>query len=76
MLIIQDHHTPSEFGAFRETLLSRLRQVNRAKGDADKRIKEQESKMEQRMGYVDRANRFMDSSSNNGICLVITAFPE
>lgn len=48
----QDNHTPAEFGAFRETLLSRLRSVSRSKGDAEKRIKEQETAMEQRMGYV------------------------
>ena len=48
----RDHHTPSEFSAFRETLLSRLQSVNRSKGEAEKRIKEQETQLNHRMGYV------------------------
>jgi hypothetical protein len=46
----QDTSTPANFGTFRETLLARLRSVNHSKAEFERRIKETDASVEQRMG--------------------------
>ncbi|KAK4687765.1 hypothetical protein P7C73_g2352, partial [Tremellales sp. Uapishka_1] len=45
----EDHATPANFGVFRDTLLLRLRSMNQVRSDFEKRVKETESSVEQRM---------------------------
>ena len=47
--MIQDHDTPANFGVFRDTLLTRLRSMTNAKSDWEKRIKDTEASVDQKM---------------------------
>lgn len=53
-LTTQDSTTPANFNVFRDTLLQRLRSINGARADFDKRIKDTETKMEQKMASLKR----------------------
>lgn len=45
----QDHTTPANFNTFRDTLLTRLRSMNGVRTDFEKRVKETEASVDQRM---------------------------
>ncbi|GFZ45294.1 hypothetical protein JCM24511_03020 [Saitozyma sp. JCM 24511] len=47
-----DHATPANFSVFRDTLLSRLRAINGVRSDFEKRIKDTEGSVEQRMNAL------------------------
>ncbi|ORY31357.1 hypothetical protein BCR39DRAFT_89832 [Naematelia encephala] len=47
-----DHATPANFAVFRDTLLARLRSINQVRSDFEKRIRETESSVDQRMGAL------------------------
>ncbi|KAL1412952.1 hypothetical protein Q8F55_000701 [Vanrija albida] len=49
-----DSTTPANFTVFRDTLLQRLRSINGARADFDKRIKDTETKMDQKMASMKR----------------------
>lgn len=50
----EDNVTPANFGVFRDTLIQRLRSISGARSDFDKRIKETEVRMEQKMAGLKR----------------------
>ncbi|ORX40156.1 hypothetical protein BD324DRAFT_648758 [Kockovaella imperatae] len=50
----EDQETPANFGVFRDTLLTRLRAMTGAKSDWEKRIKESEASMDQKMNNLKR----------------------
>jgi len=51
---VEDTVSPANFPAFRETLTNRLRSINAARADLDKRVKDSESRMEQKLGSLKR----------------------
>ncbi|KAI9631943.1 uncharacterized protein MKK02DRAFT_21589 [Dioszegia hungarica] len=50
----EDHTTPASFDAFRSTLLTRLRSMNGVRTDFEKRVKETEASVDQRMAVLKR----------------------
>jgi hypothetical protein len=50
----QDHQTPANFGVFRDTLLLRLKSITAVRTEFEKRLKETEQSVEQRMSSLKR----------------------
>lgn len=50
----KENISPSNFPVFRDTLLQRVRSISGARGELDKRVKDAEVRMEQKMGSLKR----------------------
>lgn len=55
---LKDHATPANFSVFRDTLVQRLRIMSKVRTDFEKRVKETEASVEQRMKWVTRSGRW------------------